>query len=389
MTLALWLAFSAFPLWGAMFFALRKMQGSGVASGAHKTAPAFPIEVFVPVKGAFPDQERVLNSLLEQNYPSYAVTFVVEDESDPANRVVDDLCRKHAHGRKAVSGVTFSCAQKNHNLVQATRALKPETQILLFCDSTNWASPDWVEHLTMPLRNGTAEVVTTFRSFEPEPETVGGVCQAMYAAFLVLLQVNKPMPWGGATAILRETFDRLSVRDAWSDTVVDDLILGSVLEKAGIETVVDAAALLRSPLKNQTVQGFLGYMDRQVLFPKFTHPVMWLQSLFFIVNVSVAAAVTLVLGILFPMGLAGPIAGCASYVFLLLLTGFVMVLRWVTPVSVGFKNWMLGFLPCLTLTTYVFLRSVFRSHIDWHGRRYWPGRHGVVKQADLLHGNPR
>jgi hypothetical protein len=167
------------------------------------------------------------------------------------------------------------------------------------------------------------------------------------------------------------------------------LILGSVLDKAGIEPVVDSTALLRSPLKHQTVRGFLSYLDRQVLFPKFTHPIMWLQSLFFIVNVTVAVAVTMLLGILFPIGLASPAAGTASYLFLLSLTLFIMVLRWVTPVSISFPRWMLGFLPCLTLSTYVFLRSVFRSHIDWHGRRYWPGRKGVVKEAHVLHGNLR
>ena len=293
---------------------------------------------------------------------------------------------KHAHAEKVISGLSFTCAQKNHNLVQATSNLRPETEILLFCDSTNAADPDWLERLTVPLRNGTAEVVTTFRAFDPKPETIGGVCQAMYAAFLVLLQVNKPTPWGGATAILRRTFDRLSVREAWSNTVVDDLILASVLDRAGVKIVVDAAALLKSPLQGQTVKGFLGYLDRQILFPKFTHPAMWMQSLFFIVNVTAAVFVTVTEALLFPLGLAGTGAAWASYVFLFSLILFVAALRRITSVSITFQSWMIGFFPCLTLSAYVFLRSVFRNHIDWHGRRYWPGRGGVVKKA---HSAPR
>jgi ceramide glucosyltransferase len=389
LTMAMWLAFTAFPLWGAMFLALRRMRAVRSTGLENGKAPVLSIQVFVPVKGSFPDQEQVLGSLLEQGYPRYTVTFVLEDEGDRAIPVVDALCRKYAHAAKVISGLSFSCAQKNHNLVQATNDLSPETRILLFCDSTNAASPNWLERLTVPLRNGTAEVVTTFRAFDPKPETIGGVCQAIYAAFLVLLQVNKPTPWGGATAILRETFDRLAVREAWSNTVVDDLILGSVLDRAGVETVVDPAALLRSPLRGQTVSGFLSYLDRQVLFPKFTHPVMWLQSLFSIVNVSIAVAVAICVGVLFPFGWATAGAAWASYIFLLLLTAFMTVLRRVTPVSVSFPGWMLGFLPCLTLCAYVFLRSIFRGYIDWHGRRYWPGRNGVVKEAHVLQGNPR
>jgi ceramide glucosyltransferase len=388
-TLLSWLALTVLPLWGAMLLAVKRIRADYARSPDQGNLPVPPLEVFVPVKGAFPDQERVLNSLLEQSYPCYSVSFILESQDDAASAVVDALCQRHGHAHKIISGVSLSCAQKNHNLVQGTSSLSPATRILLFCDSTNAADHRWIERLTVPLRKGDGEVVTTFRAFDPRPQTLGGICQAMYAAFLVLLQVNKPTPWGGATAILRETFDRLGVREAWSRTVVDDLVLGNALEQAGVEVIVDAAALLKSPLHDQTVQGFLSYLDRQVLFPKFTNPGMWGQSLFFVVNVTMAVILTIVAGILFPAGWVGPVAGCASYAFLVSLVLFVLLLLRISPLSIGSLRWLAAFLPCLVLSAYVFLRSVIRNHIDWHGRRYWPGRKGVVKEAHFLHANPR
>ncbi len=170
--------------------------------------------------------------------------------------------------------------------------------------------------------------------------------------------------------------------------MVDDLVLGNVLEKAGVEVIVDAAALLKSPLQNQTVKGFLSYLDRQVLFPKFTNPGIWGQSLFFVLNVTCAVAVTIVQAILFPLGWVDAAAGWSSYGFLASMVLFVVLLRRISPLSIGTRRWLAGFLPCLLLSTYVFLRSVIRNHIDWHGRRYWPGRKGVVKEAHFLQANP-
>jgi ceramide glucosyltransferase len=389
LTMILWLALTVLPLWAAMLLAAKKIRSDYQKSSNNGNLPFPPLEVFVPVKGAFPDQERVLNSLLEQTYPCYSVTFILESLDDHANPVVEALCRRHPHAQRIISGLSLACAQKNYNLVQGTKSLKPETQVLLFCDSTNSADPEWIERLTAPLRRGTCEVVTTFRAFDPRPETLGGVCQAMYAAFLVLLQVNKPTPWGGATAILRGTFDRLRVQEAWSRTVVDDLILGNLLQQGRVEIVVDAAALLKSPLQGQTVPGFINYLDRQILFPKFTNPGIWLQSVFFSLNCTVAVVLTAVEGILFPVGLAGTVAGWSSCVFLISMVVFVVLLRRISPLSIRLRWWLAAFLPCIILSAYVCLRSVFRKHIDWHGRRYWPGRKGVVKEAHFLQANPR
>jgi ceramide glucosyltransferase len=389
LTMAMWLMLTVLPLWLTMLIAARKIRADYEKSSNHSEIPHPALEVFVPVKGTFPNQREVLNSLLEQSYPCYSVTFILEDRDDPANAVVDALCLSHSHARRIISGISRLCAQKNHNLVQGTQALATETGILLFCDSTNWAYPDWIERLTVPLRAGTGQVVTTFRAFDPRPETLGGVCQAMYAAFLVLLQVNKPTPWGGATAILRDTFDRLKVREAWSNTVVDDLIVGNVLQRAGVRIIVDAAALLKSPLQGQTVPGFLNYLDRQILFPKFTNPGIWIQSVLFLLNVSLAISVTVLEGILYPMGLAGSVAGWLSYGFLLSMVLFVDLLRRMSPLPISPWWWLASSLPCIVLSAYVCMRSVFRNHIDWHGRRYWPGRKGVVKKADFLHANPR
>ncbi len=345
------------------------------------TSSVSPCEVLVPVKGALPHQENILESLLTQTHPMYKVVFIVESENDPANPVLDRLCGRHPHARKIISGVSLQCCRKNHNLIKGVESIEPVTRIIVFCDSSNVADRDWLLNFTEPIESGETQVVTTFRAFNPRPDTLGGVCQAIYAAFLLAIIQNlpKPKPWGGATAIRRDTFERLNVVDTWAFTVVDDLVLGDILDRAGVPVKFNAHCLLGSPLHNQTVSGFLSYLDRQVLFPKFTHPWIWATALVYHVNLPVTLAVATVAGLgLYPIGAAGTPTAAVSLGYLAVGVLAGTLLRIINPFGISILKWLLSFFPCILFVGFIFLRSIFRNYVVWNGTKYLAGRNGRV-----------
>lgn len=375
--LAVWLLLAVLPF----FFAI----AAGLSRLTHRrpprrsdSVPTGPIDVVIPLKGVFADQESILTCILEQDYPDYRVIFVLESDNDSGVAVVDKLGKKYPHVRKVIAGMTVTCAQKNHNLLAGLRHARPESGILVFCDSTNFADPGWLTRFTAGVRSGEAEVLTTFRSFKPEPETLGGVCQAIYASFVLLLAASKPKPWGGATAIRRETFERLHVANMWAKTVVDDLVLGNTLEQSGVTVRMDPGNLLTSPLRNQTVRGFLRYLDRQILFPKFTNPGIWLATLLVYLNFTLAFTVSLCMGVLFVLGKVGTIPGLLACGYLIAMFGVALTLRRANPFSISLLKWLGYFVPSLYFHAFIVVRSVFRNYIDWHGRRYWPCRGGII-----------
>jgi ceramide glucosyltransferase len=378
--LTIWLAFTAILFLLPLLLGILTLRSAAVqTSGERRVAPPVPLELLVPLKEVSSGQEQTLLSLLNQSHPTYRVLFILESEGDPANRMVDELCQRYSHAQKIISGLSTGCAQKNHNLIAGIQSLRPETEIIVFCDSSNLAPPDWLLRFTEPLETGVSEVVSTFRAFEPKPETLGGVSQAIYGSFVLLLDVLRPKPWGGATAIRRETFEKLNVTAAWARTVVDDLILGNVLEGRRISILLDARNLLKSPLRNQSVAGFLSYLDRQILFPKFTNPGIWAVTLAAHMTVTLAVLVSVIIGlVLFPLGLAGPAIGWASYAYLASLLLTALLLRILSPFPVSLAKWLISFLPCIFLIAFIFLRSVFRNYIVWHGRKYRTGFEGVV-----------
>ncbi|MDQ7782151.1 MAG: glycosyltransferase [Desulfomonilaceae bacterium] len=377
--LAVWFLLTVIPLVTVLVVGLTRIR----AARRHRVTdegpvPVSQVEILVPLKGRMPEQEKILTSLLEQRYPRYDVVFVLESEDDPGNVMVDELCSRYSHARKVISGVADVCAQKNHGLVAGVGNLRPETEILVFCDSTNAAAPDWLEYFTAPLRSGEAQAVSTFRAFDPRPETLAGVCQAIYASFILVLLMIKPKPWGGATGIRRAVFEALNVAEAWSRTVVDDLVLGNILDRARIDVHMRPRHLLRSPLRNQTVEGFLSYLDRQILFPKFTNPGIWFVTLTVILSLTLASYLSLAVTILFLFGYGEPYGAWICLGFLAVLGSALLVLRRVSPFPVSVAKWVSAFFPLLALASFVYLRSIVVNHIDWHGRRYRPGKGGVV-----------
>ncbi|MEW6350913.1 MAG: glycosyltransferase [Thermodesulfobacteriota bacterium] len=383
-----WFALSALPVALVMGIGLARMWARKLLPRrSAQTLKPPPTQVLVPVKGRIPQQETVLASLLEQTHPCYDVTFILESEDDPANETVDALCARYGHCRKLIAGIADLCAQKNHNLIAGIRELRPETEIVVFCDSTNSADSDWLQRFTSHLGTRGAQVVTTFRVFNPEPQRLWGICQAIYGAALFVALAVKPKPWGGATAIRRDILLQLDVAENWAKTIVDDLVLGNLLDRAGFKVLVAFDSRLTSPLPNQSLNGLLNYLDRQLVFPKFTNPGIWLATLIVLVNVAAAVGVALVMPWLSLAGVTDAIYLLAALAFLLVVECTVLPLRVLNPFGIPLSKWAVCAVPLVFLCAYLLVRSVFRDYLIWHGKRYRAGRGGVVMQVTAESGS--
>lgn len=344
-----------------------------------------PVEIIIPVKGRFPDQEITLGSYCRQNHPHFRVTFVVESADDPAMAVLNKLESRFEHVRVLVADPCDTCARKNANLVFGLKNLDPAVRIVVFCDSTNRADENWLNGFTRPIELGETEAVTTFRTFKPIPETVAGVCQAIYAAYVLVLCSLAPRPWGGGTAILRDTLQRLNIADVWRATVIDDLTLGNRLEQAGLKIRFDPEHLLVSPVYHQTVSNFLSYLDRQILFPKFTNPDIWLTTLIIHFNTTAVFIVALIAGaVLLPLGYTSSTVGIAALVSLGLTAVMALILQIVNPHGISVLRWIAAMPVLIMLSAFIFGRSIIRNYIDWHGNRYRVGKDGIVRGVKTL-----
>ena len=342
------------------------------------------IQILAPLKGISDKSREILETLLVQDYPNYRVMFILENDSDPAFELVNELCSSYKHVRFFLSGTACQSGQKNFGLAKAVSTLGPEVEILVFCDSTNAAARDWLGKITRPVRSGDFDVCTTFRSFLPETLNVPGICQALYASTVFALLAVTPKPWGGATVIRKSTFDRLKVSNVWLHTVVDDLTLGNILNKANVKIFVSPENFLSSPIRKQTLKGLLAFLDRQILFPKFTNPGLWLFTVVWHISLCASLLLSSVGLILYFIGILGSEYALIGALFWIGVLTLVAALRSVNQAKIPIGKWMITFPVLVFVATYVCVRSIFLDHIDWHGKRYFCGKGGFVSKIQDL-----
>ncbi len=108
--------------------------------------------VVVPCKGNEPHLAEHLCSILRQDHPHYQVRFVLEDEEDPANVCVRNVCElpefQHILTEIIYAGRTEREGQKVHNLRMATQEIPPHCETLAFFDSDVQLNPWTLRSLT-------------------------------------------------------------------------------------------------------------------------------------------------------------------------------------------------------------------------------------------------
>jgi len=209
-------------------------------------APA--LAVLVPVRGYGPNAERFVDLLMAQDYPNFRVLLLVESATDPATR----LMRRHGMAERAslvVGSETAVGAQKVANLLTGLAALRPSDRIVVFCDADSIPTLNWLTRLTQPLREGTAEVTTTFRLLIPKRPRWGS-CN--YAASDVAMALSPRPPqlhcWGGATAVLADRLPRLELPRRWRGVSTDDSVLSEGVKAAKLKGKVLQDLLMPSEI---------------------------------------------------------------------------------------------------------------------------------------------
>ncbi|OGR27067.1 MAG: hypothetical protein A2139_08780 [Desulfobacca sp. RBG_16_60_12] len=346
-------------------------------SGAWPVCPR--VALMVPLTGNSPEMETALDSLLGQAYPNYETVLVTRDLEDPATPLVRALLARHPHSRHIVSGPAEGCSQKNHNILAGVGALDDSVEILVFCDSTHQAQPDFLQELTHPLVTGAASLTSGFHRIIPGDARVPTLGQLQTVLTLHLLHGFDAiaLPWGGATAMFRSTFHDYGIAGVLKKNVLDDFPLGLRLLRFGIRTNPVAAAILETPLAGQTLGGWDTWLTRQLLYAKYCMPGTWLAAALavWVLAGPILLAVLAILGGM--VGLVDPPLALVSLGFLLTLTAIGAWCRTLVPQRLPLGPWLLAFYANIFMACRCYIKTWRTDTIAWRGISYrvtWGGR---------------
>jgi ceramide glucosyltransferase len=255
-----------------------KMARKQAARGTNFYTPR--VALICPVKGMEEDLEPNLLSLTQFDYPQYEIFFAIATADDPAYRVLERIIaasKRPAHIVRA--GRTLDCSDKVHNLTAAVAEIGEQFEVLVFADSDGRPPRAWLTRLVAPLREGNIGAVTTFRWLLPKRAGFwSGLAAAWNASAATYLGEHKRnFCWGGGTAIKRERFEALRIKEAWRGAASDDYVLTRALQNNGLPIVFAPECLVPSAC-TFIAKTFFEFTNRQLVITRVYAPRLWFAA---------------------------------------------------------------------------------------------------------------
>jgi ceramide glucosyltransferase len=251
-------------------------KASGVASWPKVT-------VIVPCKGEDHELQKNLESIVNQEPPAHEIIFVTAAKDDPAKKILEELRSRHPtpHIHNLAAGVSSERGEKVNNLLVAVEHSDPASEIFVFADSDARPDTHWLRRLVAPLCSSNSPGATTgYRWYLPEPRNAASILRSAWNAGIATLlgPHRNNFCWGGSTAIRRETFDQIRVRDYWKHSISDDYSMTQALRdaKQHIEFVPCCLLPSHGPTRWREV---LEWSTRQLIITKVYSSKLWRLAL--------------------------------------------------------------------------------------------------------------
>jgi cellulose synthase/poly-beta-1,6-N-acetylglucosamine synthase-like glycosyltransferase len=206
---------------------------------------------------------------------------VVDDERDEAVSVIRELSEQPAIPTKlVVAGRAENESQKVHNLRRAVLEVSAESKAFVFVDSDARPSQDWLRNLIAPLTDESVGCATGYRWFVQKRGGLATHLRVVWNASVAsALGANQKSNfcWGGSTAIRRDIFERLEMREYWRGALSDDFAITRRMNEANSH-VYFVPQCLTATVEDCTFGELLEFSTRQMKITRVYAPNLWKAS---------------------------------------------------------------------------------------------------------------
>lgn len=240
------------------------------------------VSVVAPCRGQDQGLRENLAALFRQDYPGYEIIFVTDCETDSSLSVIEEASHSDVTGaevgsRVVIAGQATDSGQKVHNLRVAVGETNSHSEVLVFVDTDARPHDHWLRSLVAPLHDGLIGATTGYRWFIPVKGGFASHLQSVWNASIASAlgqKTGKNFCWGGSTAIRRETFESLAVRERWRGSVSDDFTLTRVLHEAKLPIHFVPACLIAS-LEDCSFGQLIEFTTRQMKITRVYAAHLW------------------------------------------------------------------------------------------------------------------
>ena len=238
--------------------------------------------IIAPCRGIDEDLRENLSALFRQDYPNYEVIFVVDEKTDEAVKIIEELVEQTTKKSQLIfAGKAENESQKVHNLREAVLHVDARSEVFVFVDSDARPNRDWLKNLVAPLHDEKIGAASGYRWFISKKGNFASQLRSVWNASIAsALGANKKSNfcWGGSTAIRRETFEKLRLREKWRGTLSDDFVVTRTMKEAELMIHFVPQALIAS-IEDCSFRELLEFTTRQMKITRVYAPNLWKASL--------------------------------------------------------------------------------------------------------------
>ena len=276
------------------------------------------VSVIVPCKGTDYGFHENIPAFLTQEYPSHQILFVVDSKGDPAYSALDQLTKNKPNAHLALTNPFSGCSGKVAALLTGL-ASTADAEVLVFADSDMKPDTHWLQNLVAPLQDETIGATTGYRWYFPTNWKTLLVSAWMMIAIICNFYPSLRIAWGGSTAIQKNVFEKLHIKEKWKTAISDDSVLTAAVKKAKYSIYFEPKCIMESPPET-SIRRFMRWGTIQQTWQRWYHPVLWLSAFFFFVG-AIIIALGLLLLLLFGYYVAGILLG--SLILFVMLCGWL------------------------------------------------------------------
>ena len=242
--------------------------------------------VIVPCKGfgaGKQEFEENIRGFCNQDYRDYELVFVTENENDDAYSSVAGVIRETRRSAWLVTaGESVNEGQKVHNLrvaLETMNSIDRRAEVIVFADSDFCPPPEWLAEMATSVDGKRVGAATGYRWFVPQRLSFASVLLSVWnSSALSVLGDRSSFAWGGSTAIMRSTFDKLGVSDRWKGAVSDDYVLSRAVQESGMRIQFVSGCLVPSAV-DPSLSDVLEFTTRQMRITRVYAPRVWQLTL--------------------------------------------------------------------------------------------------------------
>ena len=183
------------------------------------------VSALLALRGADPDLAQGLKQLFQQDYPDYELKIVVDSETDPAWKVVQDIRDETGATHVHVEPLnTRSHRNSLHcaSLVQLAEGLDDDREVFVLIDGDVVGHSKFIRELVQPIANQSSTSATGNRWYMPPEGQFGSLVRYSWNAAAMVSMYWNGIPWGGMFAAKTDDLKRSGIVDRWRRALAVD-----------------------------------------------------------------------------------------------------------------------------------------------------------------------